>query len=171
MFLSGPSIIEHYLLGDIQIEPFSLEQVQPNSYDVRLGRKLGRYVATELDCKRPHELSTWEIPEEGELLVPGRLYLGETVEVIGSTRFRPSVTGKSGVGRLGIGVHKTAGLIECGFLGTVTLEISVVEPVRIYADQLIGQIEFAAVMGDVVLYDGSYVDQRGPTASRLWRSF
>jgi len=108
-----------------------------------------------------------KIPEDGMILWPGILYLGRTVEVIGSSKFVPIVEGRSSVGRLGIHVHVTAGFCDIGFRGTITLEIHVVHPVRIYPNIPICQAYFLRPEGEIELYKGRYQDQVDPTPSRF----
>lgn len=106
-------------------------------------------------------------------LLPGILYLGSTREEIGSDVYQPHLHGKSGLGRLGVVVHKTAGFGEPGFKFQWTLEITVDHPTYLHAGMRIGQIEFEEVIGEVIDYStrGSYGKQRGPTGSRMGRYF
>jgi dCTP deaminase len=120
------------------------------------------------------EPETYEllIPENGLVLVPGRLYLGSTVEYTETHGFVPCIEGRSSIGRLGISVHVTAGFGDIGFCGTWTLEITVAEPIRIYANIQICQICYDSVEGDHVPYQSrKYQNQRGPRASRFYREF
>jgi len=107
------------------------------------------------------------IPKEGMVLWPGVLYLGRTIETIGSNSYVPIVEGRSSVGRLGIHVHVTAGFCDIGFRGTITLEIHVVHPVRIYPNIPICQAYFLEPAGAIELYKGRYQDQVEPTPSRF----
>ncbi len=125
-----------------------------------------------MDMAVEMEYEEHEIPEEGLVLEPGRLYLGSTVEVVGSDEFTFLVEGKSSIGRLGLSVHKTAGVADLGFTGRVTLEMDVVEPLRIYAGRRICQALFFPAYGVVAeLYRGRYQSQTKPTPSRMWRDF
>ena len=116
------------------------------------------------------------IPESGIDMVPGILYLASTIEYTETHRHVPYLDGQSSVGRLGIAIHATAGRGDVGFCGHWTLEISVVQPVRVYAGMPIGQLTYHTVEGEVArVYtrkpDPHYVDGRNPMPqpSRLWR--
>lgn len=120
-----------------------------------------------LDMQQENATKELEIPEEGLILWPGTLYLGRTIECIGSNKFVPIVEGRSSVGRLGIHVHVTAGFCDLGFKGTITLEIHVIHPVRIYPNIPICQAYFLEPKGAIELYKGRYMNQEEPTASRF----
>ncbi len=119
-----------------------------------------------LDMNRENKTIPLEIPETGIILLPNILYLGCTVECIGSNSFVPIVEGRSSVGRLGIHVHVTAGFCDLGFKGSITLEIHVIHPVRIYPNVPICQAYFLKPEGAIELYKGRYRDQLGPVPSR-----
>ncbi len=120
-----------------------------------------------LDMKTDNATETLEIPDDGLVLWPGILYLGRTIETIGSNAFVPIVEGRSSVGRLGIHVHVTAGFCDLGFRGTITLEIHVIHPVRIYPNLPLCQAYFLEPRGAIELYKGRYQNQVEPTASRF----
>jgi dCTP deaminase len=172
MILTGYKIewaIEH---GYIDIDPFNVKQLNPNSYNVRLSPELVCYCPGELDMKKKMKTFSIKMDEKGFLLKPGILYLGATVETIGSDQFVPIIDGRSSVGRLGINVHATAGYGDLGFKGTFTLELSVVQPVMVYPNVQIAQVRFQAVHGyPSTKYKGKYNGQTLPRASKLWREF
>ncbi len=179
------------MMDHIHVDPYDPELVGPNSIDLRLGDSLLVYESgmsnhIEQECERKAgNLGAWNrvprpldmraenptkelgIPEEGIVLHPGVLYLGRTIECIGSNSFVPIVEGRSSVGRLGIHVHVTAGFCDLGFKGTITLEIHVIHPVRIYAGVAICQAYFLKPEGAIELYKGRYQGQVDPTASRF----
>jgi dCTP deaminase len=102
----------------------------------------------------------------------GALELGSTAERVGSNSFVPSLEGRSSVGRLGLHVHATAGFVDLGFEGVLTLEITVVHPLRVYAGMKIAKVAFHEVTGDRdVTYSGKYQGATGPQASFLWKEF
>lgn len=171
MILSGAKINEMVLNNKIVIEPFNSEQINPNSYNFRLGNTLRVYKDPLIDPKRDNETMVIEIPEEGFVMQPSTLYLGHTQEVMGSNHFVPIIRGRSSIGRLGIFVHITADLIDIGSINQWTLQMHCVQPVRIYPGLLIGQVTFWKVEGDIVLYNGKYQGSRGPTASQIHRDF
>ena len=170
MLLTGNQIAKGVRLGHITIEPFIPENVGPNSYDVRLADKLLVYTADVLDMKKENPTRVLEIPPEGLLLQPGTLYLGSTIEKVGSDRYVPWLDGRSSVGRLGLFLHCTAGRGDISFCSDWTLEISVVEPLRVYAGIRIGQFSFFNVdQKEITKYVGKYGEQSGPQPSRMWR--
>ena len=175
MILTGLEIRRQVELGKIQISPFRPEQVNPASYDLRLGEDFLQYATPykqPLDAKAENATTPGKLFEHGRILVPGQLYLMHTVEVIGTKDYVTVIDGKSSIGRLGIIVHLTAGYGDPGFFGQYTLEVSVVQPVRVYAGMRFCQARFQTVMGQLAQYDGNYAnDSRGPVASRSWKQF
>ncbi len=172
--LSGPEIRRQVQLGRISIEPFRDDQVNPASYDLRLGDQLAWYIGPDLDAKREHQLVARErMAGEGFVLEPGRGYLMHTEEVVGTECYVPVLDGKSSIGRLFISVHATAGYGDPGFLGQYTLEVTVTHPVRVYAGMRVCQIRFHELVGERLLYSGNYQGgaSMGPVPSRSWRQF
>jgi dCTP deaminase len=149
LILADTKILEEIKSGNIVIEPFSREYLGSNSYDVHLGKWLAIYENDILDAKIHNKIKNFEIPEEGFLLLPSKLYLGVTEEYTETRNYVPFVEGKSSVGRLGIDIHSTAGKGDAGFCNTWTLEISVKQPVRIYAGMPVGQIIYFEMQGKV----------------------
>ncbi len=151
MILSGLEIKK--LIGkEIFINPFSPDQLNPNSYNLKLHHELLVYEDAVLDMKKNNPVRKLTIPEEGLVLEPHKLYLGRTVETIKSEFYVPKLEGRSSIGRLGIVVHLTAGLGNIGSTGHWTLEITCVQPVRIYPNVAICQIYFHEIKGDYVSY-------------------
>ena len=149
MILSDKQILEEISKKNIVIEPFSREYLGTNSYDVHLGRWLSVYENDILDAKIHNKIRRFEIPDNGFILLPSKLYLGVTEEYTETRNYVPFVEGKSSVGRLGIDIHSTAGKGDAGFCNTWTLEISVKQPVKIYAGMPIGQIIYFQMKGEV----------------------
>src|SRR5690606_7788273 len=149
MILSDKRILEEIEKGTIVIEPFDRKCLGTNSYDVHLGKYLATYKDAELDAKKHNEITHFEIPEEGFVLLPGTLYLGVTLEYTETHGHVPFLEGKSSTGRLGIDIHATAGKGVVGVCNTWTLEISVVQPVRIYRRLPIGQSIYFVVEGEI----------------------
>lgn len=171
MILSGKEI-KRRLGTDIQIEPFNNSQLGPNSYNLRLHDELLVYDNPILDMKKNHEVSKIQIPEEGLLLEPGKLYLARTIEYTKTTTCVPMLEGRSSIGRLGLFIHITAGFGDVGFSGYWTLEIFCVQPIRIYAGVEICQIFYHTIEGDYVLYNSSkYQNNQGVQASQLYKDF
>lgn len=123
-----------------------------------------------LDMKKKNETIEFMIPEEGYVLQPGVLYIGRTVERTWTDKFIPMINGRSSGGRLGISIHICAGFGDIGFDGTWTLEITAVEPVRIYPNAEVAQVCFFNPSGKVgSLYRGRYYQQEDATASRFYK--
>ncbi|GAA4850244.1 dCTP deaminase [Algivirga pacifica] len=152
MILTDTQILEQIELGNILIEPFDPECLGTNSYDVHLGKYLAVYQDEVLDARRHNPVDTFEIPDDGYVLYPNKLYLGVTKEYTETLAHVPFLEGKSSVGRLGIDIHATAGKGDVGFCNTWTLEISVVQPVRVYAGMPIGQLIYFTIDGSIKNY-------------------
>ncbi len=150
MILSDNEILKFVESKDIVIEPFNKNCLGCNSYDVHLGKTLALYKNEVLDARSHNEIQTFEIPEEGYVLTPDKFYLGVTHEYTETHKHVPFLEGKSSVGRLGIDIHATAGKGDVGFCNYWTLEISVKQPVRVYAGMPIGQLIFFNVDGDIL---------------------
>ncbi len=172
MILTGKEIARCVNNGSITIDPFDRKQLNPNSYNLRLGNLLLVYSGQILDMQQDNRVDLiWLRGTDGIVLLPGRLYLGCTTEVIGSEEFVPIIDGRSSVGRLGINIHATAGYGDLGFKGSFTLELSVVQPVRIYPNVQIAQVRFQTVQGAITKYKGKYNGQSYPRTSRLFKEF
>lgn len=149
MILSDVEIASHMKNGTIVVEPFDENCLGTNSYDVHLGKTLAVYEDKILDAKKHNKIKSFEIPPEGYVLMPDKFYLGVTAEYTETHAHVPFLEGKSSVGRLGIDIHATAGKGDVGFCNYWTLEISVKQPVRVYAGMPIGQIIYFKVDGDI----------------------
>ena len=176
MILSDTRILEEIDKGTIVITPYNRDQLGSNSYDVHLGKYLATYKNNELDAKKHNEIIHFEIPEEGILLLPHTFYLGVTEEYTETHAHVPFLEGKSSTGRLGIDIHATAGKGDVGFCGNWTLEISVKQPVKVYAGMPIGQLIYFPVDGEIeVKYNqkknAKYSGQiNRPVESMMWKN-
>ncbi len=176
MILSDKKILEAVETGDIVIEPFDRSCLGTNSYDVHLGENLAVYKDRVLDAKKHNAVEHFVIGDEGYVLQPGTLYLGVTKEYTETHNAVPFLEGKSSVGRLGIDIHATAGKGDVGFCNTWTLEISCVQPVRIYAGMPIGQLIYFSVLGDIEHYynrkkNAKYTSRTiFPVESMMWKN-
>jgi dCTP deaminase len=166
-WLTGTEIREQVSHGRIIISPFDQHLLNPNSYNYRLGPCIRRIKNEVIDLKCEDEYEELEIPEKGLVLIPGECYLGCTVEEFGSDYYAALLTGRSSVGRKFITNHITAGLIDQGFFGKLTLEIVVCRPTRVYPNIVFGQIFWFTVAGRPFLYSGKYQNQHEPTLSKL----
>lgn len=177
MILSDTDILKAIEAGDIIIEPYRRESLGTNSYDVHLGEWLATYDNHELDARQHNTITTFRIPEDGYVLRPDGFYLGVTVEYTESHRHVPFLEGKSSVGRLGIDIHATAGKGDVGFCNHWTLEISVKQPIRVYAGMPIGQLIYFMTSGDVAVpynaKSSAKYNARStkPVESMMWRNF
>jgi dCTP deaminase len=171
MILSGKEI-EKRLNTDIFIEPYNREQLNPNSYNLKLHNKLLVYDKHELDMKKENTAHEIIIPDEGLLLETNKLYLGRTQEYTRTEKLVPMLEGRSSVGRLGLFIHVTAGFGDVGFSGYWTLEIFCVQPIRIYPGVEICQIYYHDILGDFDQYtSGKYQNNKGIQPSLLYRDF
>ena len=172
MILSGNEILKRMEGNRIKIEPFEKKLVNPNSYNLRLHNELMVYKEKALDMKKKNEIEKIVIPEEGLLLSPGRLYLGRTLEYTETHDCVPMLEGRSSIGRLGLFVHVTAGFGDVGFKGFWTLEISCIQPVRIYAGVGICQIFYHTIEGTYEEYHSDkYQNNQGIQPSLLYKDF
>src|ERR1700730_15484809 len=176
MILSDKRILEEIENGNIIIEPFRLDCLGTNSYDVHLGKHLATYRHRVLDAKLHNEIDAFEIPKEGFTLQPNTLYLGVTMEYTETHCHVPFLEGKSSTGRLGIDIHATAGKGDVGFCGHWTLEISVKQPVRIYKGMPIGQLIYFPTDGEVMNKYNTKVGAKysgqpnRPVESMMWKN-
>ena len=171
MILSGKEIIERKG-KDILIDPFNENQVNPNSYNLRLHNELLVYDTPVLDMKEDNPAKKIIIPEDGLLLDSRKLYLGRTMEYTETHNLVPMLEGRSSVGRLGLFVHVTAGFGDVGFKGYWTLEIFCVQPIKIYPSIEICQIFYHAVEGDYTPYQsGKYQGNKDIQTSMLYKDF
>lgn len=171
MILSGIKIAEEVKNGDINISPFSLGFMNPNSYNYRLSPKL---LVPKSDILDPYEKQEYEeiiIPDEGYVLHPQKLYLGSTYESIGSNKYVTQLIGRSSVGRLGLFLQITAPIGHVGCDGHWTLELKCVQPLRIYPKMRIGQVTFWVIDGDTSINykEGRYGNQKGAIPSMFFQ--
>ncbi len=177
MILSDEKILEEMKKGNIVISPFDRNSLGSNSYDVHLGKYLATYRDEILDARVHNKVDYTTIPKEGLVLLPQRFYLGVTEEYTETYCHVPFLEGKSSIGRLGIDIHATAGKGDVGFRNTWTLEISVKQPVRIYAGMPIGQLIYFEVSGAVgTPYSAKSSAKYGtrtdkPVESMMWKNF
>jgi len=172
--------------GRVVLDPYDPVMIQPSSVDVRIDRYFrvfhnSRY--THIDVAREMDDLTELVEPRGDepfLLHPGEFVLGSTLECVTlPDDIAARLEGKSSLGRLGLLTHSTAGFIDPGFTGHVTLELSNVAnlPITLYPGMKIGQICFFRLSSPAEKPYGSgasgsrYQGQRGPTPSRSYRDF
>lgn len=125
-----------------------------------------------LDTAKEPQTISLSIPPEGIVLLPGVLYLGHTMESISSRGFAPMIEGRSSAARCGVSVHLTAGFGDNFFHGSLTLEITCVFPVKVYAGSEIAQVAFHPLEGEQYpKYTGKYSGRNEPMASGWWKDF
>ncbi len=151
MILTGLEIIKEWKAGKICIQPFSVDQINPNSYDFKLANILQIYTNHVLDAHKVNPKREMFIPEEGLVLQPGRVYLGCTKERMGSDYYVPIIHGKSSIARLGLFIHVTADLMDIGLHDQWSLQLNPIHPLRVYPDMRIGHVTFSKVFGEIVL--------------------
>ena len=140
MILTDKTIIDEIALKNIVIEPLIEANIGTNSVDLTLSNTLLMYTEHVLDTRKKNAYSPMIIPEEGMILQPNILYLASTVEYTETLRHVPLLHGKSSLARLGLYIHVCAGFGDVGFRGHWTLELAVIQPVKIYPGMKIAQI-------------------------------
>ncbi|MBB6458927.1 dCTP deaminase [Flammeovirga kamogawensis] len=176
MVLSDSKILEEIEKGSILIEPFDPNALGTNSYDVHLGRHIALYKNEVLDAKQHNEIDTFEIPDDGVVLHPGKIYLGVTKEYTETLEHVAFLEGLSSVGRLGISINANSRAGDVGFCNTWTLEITVAQPVKIYKGMPIGQLFYLSVEGDISNYyhvkkDAKYINRSmKPVESMMYKN-
>ena len=186
MVLSDATISRLLDEGRIEIDPYDDSLLQPSSIDVRVDRLFrvfhnNRYPF--IDVKENQEDLTELVTVDGDhpfVLHPGEFVLGSTLERVKlPDDLVARLEGKSSLGRLGLLIHSTAGFIDPGWDGHVTLELSNVAtlPITIYPGMKIGQISFMQMTEPAAKPYGSseigskYKGQKGPTPSRYYQNF
>ena len=186
MVLSDRTIRSEIEAGRIVIEPHDASLIQPSSIDVRVDRQFRVFNNSRypfIDVREPMEdLTSLVEVQDGKpfILHPGEFVLGQTLErVTLPDDLVARLEGKSSLGRLGLLIHSTAGFVDSGFSGNLTLELSNVAnlPITIYEGMPIGQISFMRMDGPVENPYGSgttgskYQGQAEPTPSRFYKNF
>ncbi len=186
MILSDRSIREEIEAGRIVIDPFDPTCLQPSSVDLHVDRAFrvfanSRYPYIDVKTEMPDLTELVEVPQgEAFILHPGEFVLGSTLERVRlPDDLVARLEGKSSLGRLGLLIHSTAGYVDPGWDGYLTLELSNVAnlPITIYPGMKIGQISFFRLTTAAEVPYGSgaagskYQGQRGPTASRFFEEF
>jgi dCTP deaminase len=164
MILTGSEIAACVQRREITIEPFSDDMLNPNSYNYRLGVQLYRLQTSADGCRARRILCP--LVEGRWLLKKQQLYLGHTLEVIGSTTYVTSLIGRSSMGRLGIFVQVSANIGHVGAIHRWTLEIVTAHDTYLYPGQRIGQISFWTVDGPQQQYEGWYGRHNEPMLSK-----
>jgi dCTP deaminase len=186
VLLSDRDIKAEIAAGRVKVEPFDGAMIQPSSVDVRLDRffrvfENHKYSVIDPSIEQP-DLTREVAVEANEefILHPGEFVLASTYEIITlPDDIAGRLEGKSSLGRLGLLTHSTAGFIDPGFSGHITLELSNVAnlPVKLFPGMKIGQLCLIKLSSPAenpygsALYGSRYQGQRGPTASKSWLNF
>ncbi|CAN5548019.1 dCTP deaminase [soil metagenome] len=186
VILSDRSLREQLAAGRIVIDPLDESLIQPSSIDVRISnlfRVFRNHTAGVIDVKQDLTRLTELVEIEGDepfMLHPGEFVLGSTFERLAvPDDLVGRIEGKSSLGRLGLLIHSTAGFIDAGFDGHITLELANVAslPITLYPGMNIGQVSFVQMTtaADAPYGSGAsgskYQGQRGPTPSRYFENF
>lgn len=187
MILSDRTIREEVAAGRIVIEPFNDACVQPSSVDLHIDRSFRvfrNHTMGLIDVKKNLEDLTELIEVDDDdhpfILHPGEFVLGSTAERVAvPDDLVARLEGKSSLGRLGLLIHSTAGFVDAGWDGQLTLELSNVAslPITLYPGMKIGQISFIRMTTPADNPYGSkkvgskYQNQKGPRPSRYWENF
>lgn len=186
MLLSDGDIRAEIAAGRVGLDPFDETLLQPSSVDLRLDRHFrtfNNHAYTHIDPALQQDDLTRPVEpprDEAFVLHPGEFVLGSTYEVISlPDDVAGRLEGKSSLGRLGLLTHSTAGFIDPGFSGHVTLELSNVAnlPIRLWPGMKVGQLCLFRLSAPAEhpygspFYGSRYQDQRGPTPSRSYVNF
>jgi dCTP deaminase len=186
VLLSDRDILKELDSGRVQLEPLTRDMIQPSSIDVRLDkffRVFDNHKYPHIDPASDQSDLTREVEvgsDETFVLHPGEFVLGSTYEVVTlPDDIAARLEGKSSLGRLGLLTHSTAGFIDPGFSGHVTLELANVAtlPIKLYPGMKIGQLGFFRLSSPTdnpygsAKYGSRYQGQRGPTPSRSHANF
>jgi dCTP deaminase len=186
MLLSDRDIKAELDSGRVGLEPYEPAMIQPSSVDVRLDRFFRlfdnhKYPFIDPAIDQPELTRLVEMePDEAFILHPGEFVLGSTYETVTlPDDLAARLEGKSSLGRLGLLTHSTAGFVDPGFSGHVTLELSNVAtlPIKLWPGMKIGQLCFIRLSSPAekpygsAEYSSRYQGQRGPTASRSFQNF
>ncbi len=186
MLLSDRDIAAEITSGRVKVDPFDPKMIQPSSVDVRLDRffrvfENHRYEVIDPSVEQSELTREVAVaPDDFFILHPGEFVLASTYEVITlPDDIAGRLEGKSSLGRLGLLTHSTAGFIDPGFSGHITLELSNVAnlPVKLYPGMKIGQLCLIKLSSPAehpygsALYGSRYQGQRGPTPSKSWLNF
>jgi len=172
--------------GRVILEPYEPDMIQPSSIDVRLDKYFRlfdnhKYAVIDPSTEQAELTRLVEVDDDGPFVLhPGEFVLGSSYECVTlPDDVAARLEGKSSLGRLGLMTHSTAGFIDPGFSGHVTLELSNVAtlPINLWPGMKIGQMAFFRLSSASehpycsAQYGSRYQGQRGPTASRSWQNF
>lgn len=186
MLLSDRDILAEINAGRVALDPYDPDMIQPSSIDVRLDKFFRvfdnhKYAAIDPSAEQAELTRLVDVGPEGPFVLhPGEFVLGSTFESVTlPDDIAARLEGKSSLGRLGLLTHSTAGFIDPGFEGNVTLELSntATLPINLWPGMKIGQLCFFRLSSPAenpygsAKYGSRYRGQRGPTASKSFQNF
>jgi len=167
MLLTGAEIHRMVHAGRIAIEPFDERQLEENAYGCRLAGELLEYTSQPIDPHQELAVVRHHIPEEGFVLEPRRFYLGTTLERIGGINYASELYANLSTALCGLFIQTSAPLGHTGAVICWTLEMVVVQPLRIYANARIAKVCFWNNLGSERSYQGRYLGSSGAVPSRI----
>jgi dCTP deaminase len=159
MILTGSKIEQEVKKANITIIPFKKDQLNPNSYNYRIGDEIIVFLNRKTIKKK--------ISSKGFILKPHRIYLANTYEILGSNKYAMSLIGRSSLGRLGLFLQISANLGHTGSNHSWTLELVSTKPIKIYPHMIIGQISFWDNFGKFIPNTQGYTLYNCPTLSKI----
>lgn len=168
MILTGNEIKAMRDAGQIVIEPYDERFIEPNAYGFHLDEKLLKIDGEAIDPKAESVTKEIIIPENGYVLKPGHLYLGNTVERIGGVRFSAELFANHSTAAMGMWVQVSAQLGHVGAVINWTLEICTTQAIRVYPYMRLGKICFWQNFGHIEKYEGRYIGSDSVTASKFF---
>ncbi|MFC1653952.1 dCTP deaminase [Patescibacteria group bacterium] len=183
MFLADKDIVEAIKTKRVKMSPYKRDQVGSVAYDLRLHNNFlvfHNHSTAAIDVKKPFDVTERKkVRKNGWFVIhPGEFILGSTLEVVGLPDDLIGILeGRSSLGRLGLIVHATAGMVKPGFVGHLTLEMSNISklPIKLYPGMRIGQIAFSEMKSKADAKESEhtkrYLNQEAPAASKIWKDF
>jgi len=169
VILTGAKIKSEVLADRIHISPFNEDCLEPNSYGFSISDEFIEYDKDEiLDTKKNPKNHCFKITEEGYVLQPQKVYLGRTLETMGSNYYAKTLHARFSISSMGMWIHFSAPLGHTGAIIPWTLEILVAQPIRIYPYIKVGKIAFWTNEGELNLYEGKYRGSKTVVASRSY---
>ncbi len=183
MVLSDGDILKEIKKGELKIKPFKKDSIQPSSYDLHISSKFLIFKNSKIpyiDVKEDMD-NTELVDVKGKgffFLHPGEFVLSSTLEYISNPDYLVArIEGKSSLGRIGLIIHATAGFVDPGFRGTLTLEMTnlINTPIKIYVGMKIAQLAFFTMTSPSKKsygeYNNKYNNQKDPTKSHYFKNF
>lgn len=172
MILTGSHIKKNVYDGKLHIYPFCEENLNPNSYNYHIDNILLEVLDSPIDPKKQCTYRRIDLDDTGYILQPKTLYLAHTYEEIGSEYYVTSLIGRSSLGRLGLFLQITADLGNIGAKHRWTLELTCVQPLKIYPRMQIGQVSFWDIAGARAdMYIGKYEKYSRAQGSEMYSEF